>query len=77
MSIPKHLLEAKVCNKDNCDLERKIDIMQQYLQLIIDLGYDYDGLNYENDLKGLIDEMCRFAKLGRACNTSEVIFVDR
>ena len=39
--------------------------------------YDYDGFNYEHDLKALIDEMVKYASLGRACNTSEVIFVDR
>ena len=56
---------------------QQIIIMEKYLELIHDLGYDYDGFNYEKDLKSLIDEMCRYASLGRACNTTEPIFVDR
>lgn len=58
-------------------LTNQIIIMEKYLELIHDLGYDYDGFNYEKDLKGLIDEMCRYASLGRVCNTTEPIFVDR
>lgn len=57
--------------------EEIITIMEKYFELIYDLGFDYDGFNYEKDLKGLIDGMCRFASLGRVANTSEVIFVDR
>lgn len=58
-------------------LNNVIEIMEKYFELIIDLGYDYDGLNYEQDLKGLIDDILRFAKLGRVYNTTETIFVDR
>lgn len=62
--------------KENERLKKSIIIMEKYLELIHDLGYDYDGLNYEHDLKGLIDEMVRFASLGRACNIAEEIYVD-
>ena len=58
--------------------DRSIEIMKHYLELIYDLGYDYDGCNNDNveDLKGLIDEMCRLARLGRACNVTEPIMED-
>jgi hypothetical protein len=49
-------------------------IMEKYLELIIQLGYDYDGLNTVESLKGLIDEMTRLASLGRARNITEPIF---
>ena len=61
---------------ENKRLKKTIVIMEKYLELIHDLGYDYDGLNYEHDLKGLIDDMVRFASLGRACNTTQEIYVD-
>lgn len=56
--------------------DRSIEIMERYLELIYDLGYDYDGFNDVESLKGLIDEMCRLASLGRARNVTEPIFVD-
>ena len=56
--------------------DRSIEIMERYLELICDLGYDYDGCNDVKSLKGLIDEMCRLASLGRACNDKEAIYSD-
>lgn len=56
--------------------DRSIEIMERYLELIYDLGYDYDGCNDVESLKGLIDEMCRLASLGRACSVTEPIYVD-
>lgn len=55
------------------ELEKKIEIMEKYFELIINLGFDYDGFN-ETGLKGLIDEMGRFARLGRVANITEPIF---
>lgn len=49
-------------------------IMQKYFQMIIDLGFDYDGLNSVESLKGLIDELVRLASLGIVCNTTEPIY---
>jgi hypothetical protein len=54
--------------------EEMVKIMEKYFELIIDLGFDYDGFNKADSLKGLIDELVRFAKLGRACNTTEAIY---
>ena len=62
--------------KENEKLKQSIVILENYLELIHDLGYDYDGLKYEYELKGLIDEMVRFSSLGRAYNTTEEIYVD-
>ena len=49
-------------------------IMEKYLELIYDLGYDYDGLDKVESLKALIDELVRYASLGRVCNTTEPIY---
>lgn len=46
------------------DLERQIAIKNEYLVLILDLAYDYDGFNTVEGLKGLIDELRIYA--GRA-----------
>lgn len=55
-------------------LNNIIKIMEKYFELIIDLGYDYDGLNEEESLKNLIDELCKYASLGRAYNITEPIY---
>lgn len=57
-------------------LNNIIKIMEKYFELILDLGYDYDGLNEKESLKNLIDELCRYASLGRAYNTTEIIYVN-
>ena len=58
-------------------INKQVQIMEKYFELIIDLGYDYDGFNNTKDLKGLIDALCKYASLGRACNTTESIYVNR
>ena len=50
--------------------------MEKYFELIVDLGFDYDGFSKVEDLKGLIDELVRLASLGRVCNTTEAIYAD-
>jgi len=67
----------EINNKLRNDKNNQIDIMKKYFQMIIDLGYDYDGFNNVEDLKGLIDTLCKYASLGRACNTTESIYVNR
>lgn len=41
--------------------ERKLAIKDEYLKLIIDIGYDYDGFNTVESLKELIDELVGYA----------------
>lgn len=42
----------------------KYDAMQQQLQQIIDIGFDYDGYHSVEDLKQLIDELVDMARDG-------------
>lgn len=58
------------------DLERKIKIKDNYFQLIIDLGFDYDGFNDSEKLKLLIDELVRYANLGLSSNDTESMTID-
>ena len=60
----------------NDKLNRQIVIMEKYLELIYDLGFDYDGYSTNEHLKKLIDELVHCASLGRACNTTEPIFTN-
>lgn len=53
---------------------KEIEIMERYFELIIDLGFDYDGSNTVESLKELIDELVCYAKLGRVCNITEPIY---
>lgn len=53
-----------------------IKIMENYLELIYDLGYDHDGCETTSDLMSLIDEIVRYASLGRVYNTTETIYVN-
>ena len=41
--------------------KNKIDNKDKWCQLIIDIGFDYDGCNTIESLKGLIDELVRYA----------------
>lgn len=68
-----------ICNnrqKEIVRLKNQIIIMKKYLKLICNLGYDYDGLNQVNSLKRLIDELVRYASLGRVCNITEPMYID-
>lgn len=41
--------------------KNKIDNKDKWCQLIVDIGFDYDGCNTIESLKGLIDELVRYA----------------
>lgn len=56
--------------------KKRIIVMKKYFQLIIDLGFDYDGFHKAKDLKGLIDELVRIASLGLICDTNEKMYED-
>lgn len=43
-------------------LERQIKIKDKWCQLLIDIGFDYDGFNQVDSLKGLIDELVIYAE---------------
>ena len=60
--------------KEKQELKKQVEIMEKYFELIIDFGFDYDGLNDIQSLKSLIDEIVRFARLGRVANITEPIF---
>ena len=62
--------------QENDKLNRQIVIMEKYLELIYNLGFDCDGYSDKVHLKKLIDELVRFASLGRACNDTEGIYID-
>lgn len=66
--------ENKQLQKQLKEKEEKIIIMEKYFELISDLGFDYDGFNTVENLKGLIDELVRYARLGRVFNTTEPIY---
>lgn len=57
-------------------MKKRMEIMEKYFELIIDLGADYDGCNTVESLKDLIDELVRLASLGRACNITEPIYAN-
>ena len=58
------------------DLERQIKIKDKYCQLIINLGFDYDGFKTVDSLKGLIDELVSYARKAIECDDKEVIYVN-
>lgn len=47
---------------DRNDLQQRIDKAIEKIQLLIDIGFDYDGLNQVDSLKGLIDELVSYAR---------------
>ena len=62
--------------EESKQLEERIEIMENYFELISDLGYNYDGFNTVENLKSLIDELVKYANLGRVCNTTETIYIN-
>lgn len=57
------------------NLERQIKIKDEWCQLIIDLGFDYDGCNTVETLKGLIDELVDYAHKAIICDDVSVVYV--
>ena len=57
------------------NLERQIKIKDEWCQLIIDLGSDYDGCNTVESLKGLIDELVDYAHKAIVCDDVSVVYV--
>ena len=57
------------------NLERQIKIKDEWCQLIIDLGFDYDGCNTVESLKGLIDELADYAHKAIICDDVSVAYV--
>ena len=57
------------------DLERQVKIKDEWCQLIIDLGFDYDGCNTVESLKGLIDELVDYAHKAIICDDVSVAYV--
>ena len=57
------------------NLERQIKIKDEWCQLIIDLGFDYDGCNTVESLKGLIDELVDYAHKAISCDDVNVVYV--
>ena len=57
------------------DLERQIKIKDEWCQLIIDLGFDYDGCNTVESLKSLIDELVDYAHKAISCDDVRVVYV--
>ena len=58
------------------DLERQIAIKNEYLSLILDLIYDYDGFNTVEGLKGLIDEVGKYVGFALDNDDKEIVYID-
>lgn len=58
----------------NKKLERNIKIKDEYFQLIIDCGFDFDGLNSVDSLKCLIDDLVDLAKSGLKSDDKRSIY---
>ena len=72
-SIITLLKIVKNLQQENKQLKRDKNIMQNYLQLIKDIGYDYDGYNDVKNLKELIDELCKYALCGIKLDDKKII----
>lgn len=57
-------------------LTRQIDIMQKYFQLIIDIGFDYDGYRKAENLMELIDELVEYAYEGKIADDHTCHMID-
>lgn len=60
---------------DISNLERKLEIKNRYLELLSDIGFDYDGCNTIASLKELIDELVGYADKAIECRTDTIEFI--
>lgn len=58
------------------DLQREIEIKNAYLDLIYGLIFDYDGFNTVEGLKGLINELRKYASYALDNNDKIPIYID-
>lgn len=63
-------------NQNYEKLKRQIAIKDEYMKLIIALGFDYDGWNSVENLKELIDELVDLAKSGIKSDDKKVMYGD-
>lgn len=57
-------------------LDEQIKLKNAYCQLIVDLGFDYDGYNSVESLKSLIDELVGYAQKAIDNDDKTAIYVD-
>ena len=57
-------------------LDEQIKLKNAYCQLIVDLGFDYDGYNSIESLKSLIDELVGYAQKAIDNDDKTAIYVD-
>lgn len=60
--LGKYCEAIKNVSEENKLLKRQNKIKDKYCELIYELGFDYDGLNTVESLKGLIDDLVDYAK---------------
>lgn len=56
--------------------DRELKIKDEYLMLIHDIGYDYDGLDSKESLKSLIDQLIDYTTKAYCCDTKSEIYQD-
>ena len=57
-------------------LDEQIKLKNAYCQLIVDLGFDYDGYNSVESLRLLIDELVGYAQKAIDNDDKTAIYVD-
>lgn len=62
-TIMRVIDEKEELYEENKEYSRNLKIKDAYLQLIIDLAWNYDGFNDIDGLKGLIEELSGYAKM--------------
>ena len=55
-------------------LQRDIRIKNEYLDLIWDIGHDYDGCESSSELKRLIDGLVDYSKKASRCDDTSPIY---
>ena len=58
------------------ELKRQIEIKDKFCGLITALGFDYDGFNTADELKGLIDTIVDYANKAIQCDDKSPIYVN-
>lgn len=74
--LRKALLDKQIQRRTIMSLDEQIKLKNAYCQLIVDLGFDYDGYNSIESLKSLIDELVGYAQKAIDNDDKTAIYVD-
>lgn len=71
----RRLKDIEEQKKENEKLRRRIEIKDEYLKLIADIGYDYEECNSVDGLKSVIEELIELGRRGLEEDIESCVYI--